>query len=186
MLRFVRRLVVGFFLANLAFALSMAATALVTRRRLETEPPAEPGDNDLSVNAIFDGVEFRSQARALRAVRARAWFGGLELDLRDAEPDPMGAQLRLGALYGGLDVVIPDGWPVVVRKVAIFGGVDGPGEPLLTETGTVAEVEISAIALFGGVSIRRASLDRLERALEGEEALERAADALERSAEAAG
>lgn len=166
MLRFIRRLVVGFFLANLFFALSMAITAAVTRKRLESEPPAEPGDNDLSANAIFDGVEFRSRALALRSVRATAWFGGLELDLRDAAPDPMGAQLSLTALYGGLDVVIPDEWPVSVRPIAIFGGVEGPGDPVLAETGTVAEVEIRAIAVFGGVSIRRASVAGRQRALE--------------------
>jgi hypothetical protein len=170
----IRRLVVGFFLANFFFALSMALTAAVTRRRLESEPPPEPGDNDLEVSAIFDGVEFHSEALALRSVRGMAWFGGLQLDLREARPDPMGAQLRLGSLYGGLDVVIPDEWPVVVRKIGIFGGVEEPGEPVLTDAGTVPEVEISAMALFGGLSIRRASLARLERAIEMEEKLAQA------------
>lgn len=153
--RLIRRLVVGFILVNLFFALGTAAAAAITRRRLESEPPPEPADNDLDVNAIFDGTEFRSEARALRAVRAMAWFGGLELDLRGATVDPRGAQLRLGSLYGGLDVVIPDDWQVTVRKVGIFGGVDGPDEPARSSAEPGPAVEISAVAVFGGLSVRR-------------------------------
>jgi hypothetical protein len=154
--RLIRRLLVGFFLANLFFALGTAAAAAITRRRLEDDAPPEPGDNDLEVRAIFGGAEFSSQAPALRTVRAIAWFGGLELDLRGATVDPQGARLRLGSLYGGLDVVLPDDWQVTLRRIGVFGAVEGPVEPVAAAPASGPIVEISAVAVFGGVSIRRA------------------------------
>ena len=79
-----------------------------------------------------------------------AWYGGIDVDLREVELAP-GAQLSLHTLFGGIAIKTPPGWRVESEMKAFAGGVDtrtssrdDPGAPVLTLTGT---------ALFGGISV---------------------------------
>jgi hypothetical protein len=77
-----------------------------------------------------------------------AWFGGIAVDLREAELSP-GAHLRVNALLGGIAIRIPEGWRVESNVKALAGGVDvragtdDPAAPLLVLDGT---------AFFGGIA----------------------------------
>jgi hypothetical protein len=61
--------------------------------------------------------------------------------------------MEANALFGGVDIRVPDSWGVSIRGVGIFGGFDDlsrardpqPGKPTLVVTGT---------AMFGGVSVK--------------------------------
>ena len=79
-----------------------------------------------------------------------AWFGGIELDLREVELAPP-ARLSLYAVFGGIDIKTPPSWRVESELKAFAGGVDTRtpehddlAAPVLTVTGT---------ALFGGIAI---------------------------------
>ena len=79
-----------------------------------------------------------------------AWFGGIEVDLREVELAPH-ARLSLHTLFGGIAIKTPPGWRVESEMKAVAGGVDtrtssqdDPDAPVLTLTGT---------ALFGGIAV---------------------------------
>ncbi len=79
-----------------------------------------------------------------------AWFGGIEVDLSEAELAP-GARLSLYTLFGGIEIKTPPTWRVESELKVLAGGVDArtpahddPDAPLLTLTGR---------ALFGGIEI---------------------------------
>lgn len=112
-------------------------------------PTAEDA-NDLRVGAIFDGTDARATSPALRRGDAVAWYGGLDLDLRDASLDPSGARLRIAAVFGSARVVVPAGWDVSVRPISVFGAVE---TDVRAETGSGPRLAIDALALFGGVEI---------------------------------
>jgi hypothetical protein len=127
----------------------MMTTAAILKRVLPSRGDAE--SDDLALMAIFDGVELESHSQAFRGGSMLAWFGGVAVDLREAKLAP-DAKLRLGALFGGVDVKVPEGWRVISTGRAFAGGVadqipepDDPDAPTLV---------VESTAVFGGVSVR--------------------------------
>jgi hypothetical protein len=126
----------------------MAVAAAFVKRAV----PSLGGEdsNDVSLVAIFDGIDLKSRASAFRGGSMLSWFGGIAVDLREAELAP-DARLRVHALLGGIAIRIPEGWRVESKVKAIMGGVDtrtigadDPAAPTLT---------IEGLALFGGVAV---------------------------------
>jgi hypothetical protein len=107
-------------------------------------------DDELRVAAIFEGGQVRVASGALRRAEALAWYGALDLDLRDASLDPEGARLHLVALFSGARVIVPAGWDVRVRPVGVFGGIDARVEPPL---GPAPRLTVDAIAVFAGIQV---------------------------------
>jgi len=147
-MRVVRELV--FFKLGL-IAGAMGAAAFVKRA---LPPGGDEESDELSLVAgVFDGIQLESRAQAFRGGSMLAWFGGIDLDLRDAELAP-GARLTTNTLFGGIAIAVPPGWRVESDVRALAGGVDvrlpepsEPAAPLLT---------LDGMALFGGVSVRAA------------------------------
>jgi hypothetical protein len=88
-----------------------------------------------------------------RHLRIIATFGGAELDFREAQMAPGVTELKITALFGGVDIVVPPHLAVECDASAIFGGFEeihraprslDPDRPVLRITG---------LAMFGGVSI---------------------------------
>jgi hypothetical protein len=132
----------------------MVTTAAIMKRVLPSRGDAE--SDDLALVAIFDGVELESRSQTFRGGSMLAWFGGISVDLREAKLEP-NAKLTLGALFGGVDVKVPEGWRIVSTGRAIAGGVadqipepDDPDAPTLV---------VESTAVFGGVSVRARAAD---------------------------
>jgi hypothetical protein len=79
-------------------------------------------------------------------------MGACELDLRHAEMEGGEAHISAFALWGGIEVRVPDHWVVVNRSMALMGGVedttrhvDAPNRPRLF---------IHGFALMAGIEIK--------------------------------
>jgi hypothetical protein len=112
------------------------------------------GDEDsdeLSLVAVFDGIDLKSRAKAFKGGSMLAWFGGIAVDLRDAELAP-GARLSLRTLFGGIAITTPPSWRVESNVKALAGGVDArtPAEDDPDAPGLILE----GVALFGGIAVR--------------------------------
>jgi len=137
---------VGLFIPPLA--------AMVAKVRLQARSNATVDEtaDQVDLVAIFDGIEVRNRAAALRGGSVLAWYGGGDLDLREATLDPSGGRLRLRSIFGGMRVLLPPTWRVEVNSKGIFGFVGkdmdaseaDPASPLLV---------IDAISAFGGAAI---------------------------------
>jgi hypothetical protein len=82
-----------------------------------------------------------------------AVLGGMTLDLSEARPAEGGARVSATAILGGVDVVVPPGWRVVVKGLPLFGGWDdttarSPVEP------DAPRVDVQALLLFGGLEVK--------------------------------
>lgn len=113
MVRALRRLI----LLEPGFVAGMATTAAIVKRALPSRGDAE--SDDVGLVAIYDGMELASRSRAFRGGSAPAWFGGLDIDLREAVLAP-GAQLSVGALAPTL----------TLTGLAVMGGVAVGRKPL--------------------------------------------------------
>jgi hypothetical protein len=126
----------------------MMGAAAFVRRAVPSRGDEE--SDEVGLVAIFGGVELESRATAFRGGSMLAWYGGIEVDLSEAELAP-GAQLSLHTLFGGIAIKTPPGWRVESELKTIAGGVqteapvpDDPAAPVLTLTGT---------AVLGGIAV---------------------------------
>ena len=126
----------------------LAAGAAFAKRALPRG--ADEESEELSLVAIFDGIELESRAKTFRGGSMLAWFGGIDVDLSTTELAP-GARLSANTLFGGIAVKTPPGWRVQSTVKALVGGVDArtpaaddPDAPLL---------RLDGLALVGGISV---------------------------------
>ncbi len=101
--------------------------------------------------AAFDRLEFASNARSLRGGRVVCAFGGGDIDLRGATPDLAGVRLDVLVIFGGGQILVPDGWRVTARVIGI-GGV-GDARPRVARAPDAPELVVEGIAFFGGFGI---------------------------------
>jgi hypothetical protein len=138
----------GLLVFKLGVWAGLAIAAAVVKRAVPSR--GDEDSDDLALMAVYDGIDLESSATAFTGGSALAWFGGIELDLREAQLAP-GARLSVNTLFGGIDIKTPAGWRIESSLKAVMGGVDArvpdppdPDAPVLTLEGT---------AVFGGVSV---------------------------------
>jgi hypothetical protein len=130
-----------------AFA-GLFAAGRVLRYALPSRGAAE--SDEVALVAIFDGVNVKSRATAFRGGTMLSCFGGIAVDLREAQLAP-DARLSLHSVVGGIAIGIPPGWRVESNLQALGGGVtidapepDDPDAPRLT---------LDGFALVGGIAV---------------------------------
>lgn len=102
--------------------------------------------------AIFWGFEKKITNKAFKGGTITAIFGGGEVDLRSAELDRNGAVIDITAIFGGVDIRIPESWAVETHTTGIFGGADNKCKNQEQREGKRAV--INATAIFGGIDIK--------------------------------
>ena len=107
--------------------------------------------DEVALVAVFDGIELASRATAFRGGSILAWFGGIEVDLREAELDPAGAQLPVHTLFGGIEIETPAGWRIESNAKAVFGGIDA--RPSDEDDPAAPVLRLDGLALLGGIAV---------------------------------
>lgn len=94
-----------------------------------------------------------------RQMRITALMGGVSLDLTQARISEGVTRLEIFALWGGVEIIVPDGLRVEVTGMAVMGGfgIKGGG---VAEDPSVPVLRISGLALMGGVEVQRKSRGR--------------------------
>jgi hypothetical protein len=142
--------VVGLAFIGMAGTMAVgAAAALNARQRIV--PTTDPAADDITVASIFGPLAYTSTSKHFTGGTVECWYGGGALDLRDAVLAPGGATLRLKAVFGGGQILVPPTWPVVTHVTGVGGIQDSrpaagkaEGAPTLTIEGTV---------VFGGFQV---------------------------------
>jgi len=120
-------------------------------------PPDADTRNALNELAVFGSVERSLNTKQFRGGRIMAVFGGVELDLRQADMETDEIVLVINALFGGVEVRVPETWAVSSHGTGIFGGyVDGTrftGVEDLTKP-KAKVLLLQGMAVFGGVEIK--------------------------------
>lgn len=105
-----------------------------------------------SMVAIFSGVDRKGLWRPARSSKLLALFGGMDIDYSRAYMPPGETYVDAMCVFGGVDMIVPEGLNVEVHGVPLFGGIENkttgeyiPGAPTL---------HIRAFVLFGGLEIK--------------------------------
>jgi predicted membrane protein len=117
--------------------------------KFEFKAEAELADN----LSIFGGGQRRISTPDFKHAEVLALFGGYNLDLRKASIKGSTAVIDATAIFGGIEIVVPEHWNVIVRGVGIFGGYgDESHHPSASEA--APELIVQGVAIFGGVAIK--------------------------------
>ncbi len=100
---------------------------------------------------IFSSKTVSFAGREFGRADLTAVFGSVTLDLRGALIRE-NAVIRVYAVFGGIDILVPENLNVRIKVVPIFGGA-ADRRPVSLSGGDVSPV-VSGTVIFGGVSVR--------------------------------
>ncbi|MEZ3178315.1 DUF1707 domain-containing protein [Streptomyces pimonensis] len=111
--------------------------------------------------AVMSGFQRRGRWTAPRRFNCFAFWGGGEVDLREAYFADREVVVNAVAIMGGVEVVVPPGVEVVVRGIGVMGGFDHREEGVPGDPGA-PRVIVTGFAFWGGVGVQR-KLPRAEK-----------------------
>jgi len=111
--------------------------------------------------AVMSGFQRKGSWTVPKVFNCFAFWGGGEIDLREANFADREVEINCIAIMGGMNVVVPPGVEVVVRGIGIMGGFDHREEGVQGDPGG-PRVIVNGFAFWGGVGIER-KLTREER-----------------------
>ena len=121
-------------------------------RKKNKEPKTVKGGNKRNKKgfALFSGCDVKMDGEVFEGGQMVAVFGGVECDLRNAiiEQDCV---IHAVAVFGGVDILVPDHVNVKCDSFSLFGGADDLTAKKNTDGVTVY---VKTVALFGGAEIR--------------------------------
>ncbi|MFC8678152.1 DUF1707 domain-containing protein [Streptomyces griseorubiginosus] len=104
--------------------------------------------------AVMSGFQRKGRWTVPRRFNCFAFWGGGEIDLRDANFADREVEINCVAIMGGVEVIVPPGVEVVVRGIGIMGGFDHREEGVPGEPGA-PRVIVTGFAFWGGVGVER-------------------------------
>ncbi len=109
------------------------------------------GGDTKKFGAAFSGTNANFSGEMFYGTELNAVFGGVDCDLRGAfiEQDCV---IKANAIFGGIDIYVPEGVNVKVHSTSIFGGVDSKKHKNSPENPHT--IFINANCLFGGIDIK--------------------------------
>jgi predicted membrane protein len=106
--------------------------------------------------AIFGGGKRVITSQNLRGGNVSAIFGGIELDLTDADLSDETAVLEVACIFGGITIIVKPEWEVQVQVASILGGFDDKRKVYKRNEGMPSSKRliIKGAAIFGGGEVK--------------------------------
>ncbi|MGW1778545.1 DUF1707 SHOCT-like domain-containing protein [Streptomyces sp. NPDC002143] len=120
--------------------------------------------------AVLSGFQRRGRWTVPRRFNCFAFWGGGEIDLREADFAADEVVINCVAIMGGMQITVPPGVEVAVRGIGVMGGFDQRESGVVGDPGA-PRVIVTGFAFWGGVGIER----KKTRAARRQEKLERRA-----------
>jgi predicted membrane protein len=122
-----------------------------------------PADTDDYVNsfAAMGGLTRRNDSQAFRGGELSAVMGGIQLDLSNAKPADGRAVVEVLAIWGGIEIRVPEDWRVEIEATPVMGGVECNARlaPGVEPVGTLV---VRGFVLMGGVEIKNTPLKDMQ------------------------
>ena len=130
--------------------LKMVFSGLLGNKANEIISKTKTDGGDVRVGcATFSGCDMNFDGQVFEGAELTAVFGGVKCDLRGAIITKDCA-IQVSAIFGGIDVFVPDNVNVKVNSTSIFGGVSNK-----TANHKVAPtIYVNGVCMFGGVDIK--------------------------------
>ncbi len=111
------------------------------------------GNDYIHSNAVFGGANHVITSQNFKGGETMALFGGVELNLRGAKISEDGCKINATALFGGVEMIVPKDWNVILSGTPIFGAIDSKAQNS-SDAKTGKDVHIHCTVAFGAVEIK--------------------------------
>ena len=128
------------------FGASLVWQGLRGRRQRDAD-----NSSTISGMAVLGGIHRGNNSRAFRGGDLTAILGGCEIDLRQAAIDGE-AVLEVFALWGGIEIRVPETWSISGRIVPILGGFEDKTRP--SPGATAHRLVLRGFAIMGGIEVK--------------------------------
>jgi hypothetical protein len=132
-------------------ALVLLGGSLVWRSFVGREAPVGDGNSTISAVAILGGVNRGNNSAAFRGGDLTAVMGGCVVDLRQARIDGE-AVIDLFAMWGGIELRIPEDWTVISHVTPLLGGFEDKTRP--TQGASAHRLVLRGVVMMGGVEVK--------------------------------
>ena len=126
-------------------------------RRIGSTAQSGDAKNTLNELAVFGGIEKRVTSQDFQGGNVTAIFGGIELDLRQANMQADQAVMEVNSIFGGCEIRVPESWSVISHGQGFFGGYTDSSRLSGTEdlsNPNRKTLIVKGAAIFGGVELK--------------------------------
>ena len=122
--------------------------------------PGTIDSNRINFAAIIGGGEYNYNSQILIGGSATSILGGGTINLTQAEMENETLVIDTFSLMGGVEIIVPKHWDVVIQGTPVMGGMsDKTVHPAATQSGenqaqTRKRLIVKGIAIMGGVEIK--------------------------------
>lgn len=126
--------------------------ALVARPEAQALDVSRPEQK--RVTAILGGVDRKGQWVVPRKLTVTAVMGGVSLDFREAIIGPGVTEVKVRAIMGGVEMLVPPNVAVEAEGIAFLGGFEDVHRAPATPDPDRPLLRISGLAVMGGFDVR--------------------------------
>jgi predicted membrane protein len=112
---------------------------------------ASDGNSTVSALAILSGVSRGNNSHSFKGGDLTSVMGGCEIDLRQATIEGE-AVLDVFAMWGGIEIRVPEDWTVVSRVTPVLGGFEDKTRP--SQTAIPRRLIVRGMVVMGGVEVK--------------------------------
>jgi len=139
--------------------LIFAGIMIIFRHRLDRDWGKKSlltDDSVIDELAIFGGGDRVVTSQQFQGGKVTAVFGGLNYNMLKAKLAPGENFIDVFCLFGGMKLIVPEGWKVKVRVMSLFGGFSDKHRFKSPEsfTDNEAQLIIKGTVIFGGGEIK--------------------------------
>lgn len=106
-----------------------------------------------NIDAIFSGVNKRILSKNFQGGKLTAAFGGIDLDLSQADLSGV-VTMQVDVIFGGMKLIVPPHWDVRTEVTNIAAGVEDKRYYRQSEVDTDKVLVLRGTILFGGLEIK--------------------------------
>ncbi len=115
-------------------------------------PDSATGDGEVVKGAaLLGGYKRVINSQNFRGGSLMVFMGGCEIDLRDASISANPAVIDIFAVWGGVELKVPDDWVVELRGMPILGGFEDKTRPPREH---LKRLIVKGMVVMGGVEIK--------------------------------
>jgi predicted membrane protein len=138
--------------------LILVGLMIIFRHRLDRDwrKDAPLSDNIIDEIAIFGGGDRVVSSQQFQGGKVTTVFGGLNYNMLKAKLAPGENYIDVFCLFGGMKLVVPEGWKVKIQVMSLFGGFSDKHRFRSSEASpdTDSQLIIKGTVIFGGGEIK--------------------------------
>jgi predicted membrane protein len=114
--------------------------------------PAGMTADDLDINQVLSSSSRKIESQNFRGGKADVVLGSIELDLRGARLAGGQTTLILSAVFGGIEVIVPRDWQVVLEGSPVLGSIES--RKAISDVPKTQTLTIKGSAVFGSIEVK--------------------------------